>query len=122
MLLIMDATPLAEAEPYGDFLTHPRGHYEVWEKWRRLGPAGLTRRSLPSLIAWHEYEHFPRGRVVFDTSTGRFTLYADPQIQAPRIVRRLQRIFSLDPARCNVSSDPHYRAGFSLAAVRPPRP
>ena len=74
LLLVTDRTPLAEAEPYGDYLTHPRGHHEVWEGWRRLGPAGLARRGLPALIAWHEYEHFPRGRAVFDTGTGRFTL------------------------------------------------
>ena len=28
--LVTDLTPLADAEPYGDFLTHPRGHAEVW--------------------------------------------------------------------------------------------
>ncbi len=73
LLLVTDRMPLAEAEPYGDFLTHPRGHYEVWEGWRRLGAAGLAKRGLPTLIAWHEYEHFPRGRVVFDITTHRFT-------------------------------------------------
>lgn len=50
-MLVTDLTPLAEAEPYGAFLTHPRGHYEVWEGWRRLGPAGLARRGLPVLVA-----------------------------------------------------------------------
>jgi len=29
--IVIDGTPLGKAEPYGDFLTHPRGHYEVWE-------------------------------------------------------------------------------------------
>jgi len=33
--LLIDSTSLAEAEPYGDFLTHPRGHYEVWSRWQR---------------------------------------------------------------------------------------
>lgn len=75
--LAIDSTPLVTAEPYGDFLTHPRGHHEVWEGWRRLGPAGLARRGLPAAIAWHEYEHFPRGWVVFDTRSSRFTLYTD---------------------------------------------
>ena len=66
LLLVTDHTSLAEAERYGDFLTHLRGHHDVWKRWRRLGPAGLARRGLPAAIAWHEYEHFPRGRVVFD--------------------------------------------------------
>ena len=111
LLLVTDRTPLAEAESYGDCLTHPRGHHEVWEGWRRLGPAGLARRGLPALIAWHEYEHFPRGRAVFDTGTGRFTFYADRRLQAPGVLPAVLRALGLDPARCTVRSDPHYRTG-----------
>ena len=111
LLLVTDRTSLAEAERYGDFLTHPRGHYDVWERWRRLGPAGLARRGLPAAIAWHEYEHFPRGRVVFDTTTDRFTLYADRRLQAPDTLPSVLCAFGLDPARCTVRSDPHYRTG-----------
>ncbi len=110
LLLVTDCTPLAEAEPYGDFLTHPRGHYEVWEGWRRLGAAGLAKRGLPTLIAWHEYEHFPRGRVVFDATTQRFTLYADRKLQAPGVLHEVLCAFGLDPARCVVRSDPHYQS------------
>lgn len=40
--LAFDRTRLAVAETYGDHLTHSRGHHEVWEGWRRLGPAGLA--------------------------------------------------------------------------------
>ena len=109
LVLVTDCTPLAEAEPYGDFLTHPGGHHDVWEGWRRLGPAGLARRGLPSLIAWHEYEHFPRGRVVFDTTTRRFILYADRKLQAPCVLHEVLRVFGLDPAWCLVRPDPHYR-------------
>ena len=74
LTLVTDCTSLPDAEPYGDFLTHPRGHHEVWEGWRRLGAAGLARRSFPPLIVWHEHEDFPRRRVVFDTTNNRFTL------------------------------------------------
>lgn len=108
--LVTDCIPLAQAETYGDCLTLPRGHHEVWESWRRLGPARLARRGLPALIAWHEYEHFPRGRVVFDTRTARFTFYADRKLQAPTVLRRVLHAFDLDTARCEVQSDPHYRA------------
>ncbi len=111
LLLVTDRTLFAEAERYGDFLTHPRGHHEMWERWRRLGPAGLASRGLPAAIAWHEYEHFPRGRVVFDTTTDRFTLYADRRLQAPPTLARVLRAFGLDPVCCTVRSDPHYRTG-----------
>ena len=112
--IVIDSTPLVEAEPYGDFLTHPRGHYEVWEDWRRLGPAGLARHGLPTIIAWHEYEYFPRGRVVYDTHSSRFTIYADPKLQAPGLRCRLLAAFNLDLVLCDVRSDPHYRTGASL--------
>ena len=114
LVLVLDRTPLAAAEPYGDFLTHPRGHHEVWEGWRRLGPAGLARRGLPVPIAWHEYEYFPRGRVVFDVGTGRFTLRADCRLRAPDVLPRVLRAFGLDPACCDVRSDPHYRPARDL--------
>lgn len=108
--LVTDLTPLAEAEPYGNCLTHPRGHYEVWERWRRLGPAGLQRRGLPIAIASHEYEEFPRGRVVFHAGSFRFMLYADPRLWRPPVLGSILRAFGLDPARCDVRADLHYRA------------
>ena len=110
LYLVTDLTPLAEAEPYGDCLTHPRGHYEIWETWRQLGPAKLVKNGLPALITWHEYEDFPRGRVVFDTVTGRFTLYADRKLQTPSVVSDIQQAFRLNPELCDVRSDPHYRS------------
>ena len=110
LLLVTDRTSLVEAEPCGDFLTHRRGHHGVWEGWRRLGAGSLARWGLPTLIAWHEYEHFPRGRVVFDTSVSRSTLYADWKLQAPDVLRWVLRAFGLDPTRCAARSDPHYRS------------
>jgi len=110
LLLVTDRTSLVEAEPYGDFLTHPRGHHEVWEGWHRLGAGGQARRGLPTLIAWHEYEDFPRGRVVFDTTISRFTLYVDRKLQAPDVLRQVLCAFGLDPTRCAVRSDPHCRS------------
>ena len=112
--LVIDSTSLAEAESYGDFLTHPRGHYETWEGWRQLGPAGLVRRGLPTIIAWHEYEYFPRGRVVFNTRSGRFILYADGKLRRPATLPRVLGMFNLDPTRCDVRSDPHYCSGAGL--------
>jgi len=110
--LATDTTPLAEGERYGDFLTHPGGHYEVWEAWRRLGPAGLAARGLPRAIVWHEYEHFPRGRVVYYCPTARFTVYADRALQADAVMTRILDAFRLERAQCDIRSDAHYRSGF----------
>jgi len=65
-IIVADRTLIGEAEPYGDCLTHERGHYEVWEGWQSLGPAELHRRGLSATISFYDYEHFPRGRVVYN--------------------------------------------------------
>ncbi len=106
--ILTEATPLAAAEPYGDFLTHSRGHYEVWEAWQRLGPAGLARRGLPAAIAFREYEEFPRGRIVYDTRERLFVVYADRKLQNPAMVARIIAGFGLDGERTAVRSDAHY--------------
>jgi len=102
-------TDLADAERYDQFLTHPGGHYEVWERWRGLGPTGLAKRGLPKLIAWHEYEEFPRGRIVFDTETRMFIIYADQKLHNPAHLAAIRSAFGLDQAATVVRRDPHYR-------------
>src|SRR5947209_17131034 len=64
---LIDSAPLSGAEPYGDHLTHPRGHAELWERWQGKGAAS------PDM----EYDEPPRGRVTYNTKTRRFTLLAD---------------------------------------------
>jgi hypothetical protein len=68
LVLIVDQTPLSQAEAYGQALPHPRGHMEVWEAWQRLGPTGLARRGLPTAIAFSEYDDHPQGRIVYDNN------------------------------------------------------
>lgn len=109
--LVTDTTPFTDAESYGDFLTHPGGHYEIWEAWRRLGPVRLAARGLPRTIAWHEYEHFPRGRVVFHRPTTRFTIYADRALQTNAIMTHIMTLFHLERTRSDIKSDAHYRSG-----------
>jgi hypothetical protein len=108
--IVIDVSVLAEAEPYGDFLTHPRGHYDVWEAWRRLGPARLARRGLPDAILMHEYEDFPRGRVVYDGDRKRFVIYADRKLQTPSSIIEIVRAFHLEAEAYVVQSDLHYRS------------
>jgi hypothetical protein len=76
-LWIIDAR-IAEAEPYGDMLTCPHGHYEVWERWRNT--SSTDHPGIRSLIALDEYEEWPRGRIVYSSPDDQFVLYADAQI------------------------------------------
>jgi hypothetical protein len=108
-VLVTDRTSLSSAEPYGDFLTHPAGHFEVWEAWRRLGRDGLRSRGLPAAIASTEYETFPRGRIVFHGPTQTFWIYADRRLQVPAIIGEIKAAFGLIAAAAVVKSDSHYR-------------
>src|SRR5690606_22031289 len=49
--ILADATSLTEAEPYGDFLTHPRGHYDVWTRWQEMRTAPIANRFILQAIA-----------------------------------------------------------------------
>lgn len=106
--LLTDSTRLAEAEPYGDHLTHPRGHYEVWESWKSLNPAQRSGLSIPNAVLHGEYEAFPRGRVVYFVPSDTFTIYADRRLQKPRVVSEIKFCFGLESARVRVLSDEHY--------------
>lgn len=106
--LLAHRCPLSKAERYGDKLTCAHGHYEIWEKWRRLGVAGAVKSS----IEFCEYEEWPRGRVVHDTVDRHFIVYADPQIlHQPRL---LARVFRLQAKQVEPKWDNHYRASRRL--------
>jgi len=113
-IIVTDRTPIGEAEAYGDCLTHERGHYEVWEGWQALGPAELHRRGLSATIAFYEYEHFPRGRVVYNKTAERYVIYADRWLQNETDVAEIVRQFGLGNETWSLKSDDHYRV-----AIRP---
>jgi hypothetical protein len=102
--LLIDGTPLSEAEQYGDFLTHPRGHAEVWERYQRNG-------TVPPET---EYEEAPRGRVMYNTKTCQFTLLADRCILKKKaLVTQIKKEMCL-PKNTEVGGDPHYRCSNCL--------
>ena len=68
VLLMAHRCTLSEAEEYGDFLTCPHGHYDLWEAWQGGGEADRLRGTLREC----EYEEWPRGRVVFNAVNGQF--------------------------------------------------
>ena len=97
---LIDSTPLSQAEPYGDHLTHPRGHAEVWEQYQRVGTA-------PSDM---EYEESPRGRVIYHTKTRRFTFLADPCILKDKsMVSTIMSAMNLPNKSTDKGTDAHYR-------------
>jgi hypothetical protein len=98
--LVIDSTPLTEAEPYGDFLIHPGSHLEAWRLFQRSG-------SVPANV---EYEELPRGRVVYNTRTQRFTLLADTCIlRDTDIVNKIMFEMNLPNRKTCKGTDSHYR-------------
>jgi hypothetical protein len=97
--LILDASPLSEAEPYGDCLTHRKSHIDYWTKQQHFGAA-------PKDI---EYEEPPRGRVVFDRKTERFMIYADRCILAKKaVVKQIKKAMHLPSEGTDVRTDDHH--------------
>ena len=105
--LLTAGCPLDQAEVYGDCLTYGPGHYETWDHWRRdrtMEPA------LRALVRSHEYESWPRGRIVFDRSRDLFIIYADRKLLTPAMIARIETQFHLPAERTEVQSDLHYQS------------
>lgn len=111
IVLAHDAIPLSEAERYGEMLTYPDGHADVWDGWQKLGATGLKRRGLPAQIAQAEYDEVPRGRVVYRTPDRSFVIYADRRLQTASFITQVKIAFELTGSQSVVRSDPHYRTG-----------
>jgi hypothetical protein len=98
--LLIDSTPLSAAEEYDDFKIHSGSHVSVWELFQQNGTAP------PEM----EYEEAPRGRVVYNTKTQRFTLLADKCIlRDKRIVSHILSELNLPSKKTDNKTDSHYR-------------
>ena len=97
--LLSDSAPLSECEQYGDHLNYPGSHIDVWEHWRQAGKAP----------AESEYEEYPRGRVMCDITTKKFTLLADRCILRRKdLIETIKDELHL-PKKTTLGTDPHYR-------------
>jgi len=97
--LILDMSPLSEAEPYGDCLGHPTSHIDYWTAQQRIGAVS---REI-------EYEEPPRGRVVFNKKTQRFDLYADRCIlKRKAVVKRIMEAMHLPASHTDIGTDGHF--------------
>jgi hypothetical protein len=106
--LIIDATPLSKAEPYGTALTHPASHIDHWTRLQQMG-------AVPAEV---EYEEPPRGRVVFDRQEKRFHLMADRCILVRReVVGQIMTAMNLPPGKTTEGRDEHYRCHECLFPV-----
>ncbi len=99
--LIIDGTPLSEAEAYGSFKVYDAGHPSFWRTLQRTG-------AVPSDV---EYDEVPRGRVNYNTKDRKFYVFADACIMKdPQMIDRIKRELNLPLAdTAPPKLDSHYR-------------
>lgn len=107
-VLLLDRSPVSQAELYGACLTHAEGHYEQWERWRQFGIQRLHTLGYPTEIAASEYEDWPRGRIVYDKPQSLFVIYADRRLHAPAFISSLVAVFGIQDQHWRVLADSHY--------------
>src|ERR1700689_5305755 len=91
--LILDTSPLSEAEPYGDCLGHRTSHIDYWTAQQCLGAVS---RDM-------EHEESPRGRGGFNKRTQRFALYADRCIlKRKAVVKRIMGAMHLPTSQTSI--------------------
>lgn len=110
ILLVAGRCQLAGAEKYGDCLTSPHGHYDLWESWRAGSPPG----GLAAIVREAEYEEWPRGRVVFNFVRSQFIVYGDKQVFEHKLQDRLLEHFGIPADRVEFSKDEHYQSTRSM--------
>lgn len=107
--LILDVSPISEADPYGECLGHPRSHINHWEVLRCNGQVDPD----------SEYDEFPRGRVIYNVKQKKFHLLLDSCIQRNAlIVSSITEAMHL-PEDTIIDSDHHYRCPKSLQGRNP---
>lgn len=97
---IIDAVTVANGEPYGEAIQHG-GHYDFHAG---LKPTTAVQRNFKA----HDYDFYPRGRVVFFPPTNTFRLYVDPCL-TKQDLSRLKELFQLTGVTTEVALDMHYR-------------
>ena len=97
--VLIDSTPLDQAERYGRYLIHSASHIDTWLRWQHEGkiPEGM------------EYDSVPRGRVAFDWVAEEFSLLADRRIlENQAAMKEIMERMRLPPDT-RIDTDPHYR-------------
>ena len=92
--MLLHTCTLSDGETYSDFINYPESHDAVWQR-EYAHKYGV------------DFDYYPRGRVVFNRTTGIYTLYQDPCIGDSGIQIRLR--ICPPPNRCKRELDEHYQ-------------
>jgi hypothetical protein len=109
--LIAHRCALADAEEYGDCLTSPHGHYDLWEGWR----TGSAPACLTYIIRDADYEEWPRGRVVLNFIQRKFIVHGDRQVFEYGLRKQVMEYFGIPvDGHVEFTKDGHYQSTRSL--------
>ncbi|MBC8018766.1 MAG: hypothetical protein H7X83_09640 [Verrucomicrobia bacterium] len=97
---LTDSVPLSDGDLYGDAVGYS-GHYDFHENLDPSTPAECRFKA-------HDYDYYPRGRVVYFPKKNSFVLYTDPCLTPDDIIH-LICLFVLDGQTVEVAGDEHYR-------------
>ena len=99
--LLAFGVPYTAGEKYGDFINTPDGHYETWEKIRKVSG------KLPE-----DYTSYPRGRIVYSIKDQKFLVYMNRKhLNNARIKNSIIRKFRLPADHVEFKHDHHYEKG-----------
>ena len=99
-LWLIDAVAVEEGEPYGDAIQHG-AHYAYWESLVPRCPAEYRFKH-------HDYDYYPRGRVVHFPQRQTYRIYRDSCLTEEDL-NLLVELFSLSGMRWEVVDDSHYQ-------------
>jgi hypothetical protein len=110
--LWLDSTPVPEARALREVIIQPGNHRSYWTNLRRLI------RTLDGV----PHDYYPRGRVVFVTTTGRYHLELGPELLTYEpLIRQVMEAMHLPTLQTDVQLAPHFRTrGFLRPACATP--
>ena len=96
--ILMNCIAEEQGEEYGNFMTFS-SHWDLWLR---------AQKDIPALSGI-EYSSFPRGRVVYNRTDGKYTVYVDKLLNNVIDLEIIMEEFGLLPEDCYIDdTDEHY--------------
>jgi hypothetical protein len=109
--LLGSGVPVEHGEPYREYINYPGDHARYWLE---------IKPSLAPFFSDGGPKDWPRGRIGYDTTSQRFDVYLNEQLQTPQFEAEIVAYFNLPEARTSFLSDTHYtEARFTLGVQGP---
>ena len=101
-LALAEPAESIELKPGSEFITSPHGHCAIWGQFKR-------NNLLPEKWKDQEYEHVPRGRVLFDRKKKRFKVFSSQKLsESLWFQEAIIKEFNLQFSKTAFFGDEHY--------------